>query len=242
MKSHSLTYAPEKLIKDLFQEHQGLKSLMDEQLKDVFEGVVIFSRSWAVEVGLSENQGIICDVLLVAKGRPPILYTVCKHISEDLFHYSRRTAWRLKEKLVNTGGYTHKLCVIPKLLTLPPSYNYGEEWDLNVQKLYPQNYGLINSVNLKNLLHSLIIVLLNFKSFLSDSVGFEFLNLLTIEQYQLLSENLHKTKKLYVYGLPGTGKTVVALKVIEKIRNMFKCKQQEVLYICENKPLKDFVR
>uniref|UniRef100_A0A669PB96 Schlafen family member 13 n=1 Tax=Phasianus colchicus TaxID=9054 RepID=A0A669PB96_PHACC len=242
VKSHSLTYAPEKLIKDLFQEHQGLKSLMDEQLKDVFEGVVIFSRSWAVEVGLSENQGIICDVLLVAKGRPPILYTVCKHISEDLFHYSRRTAWRLKEKLVNTGGYTHKLCVIPKLLTLPPSYNYGEEWDLNVQKLYPQNYGLINSVNLKNLLHSLIIVLLNFKSFLSDSVGFEFLNLLTIEQYQLLSENLHKTKKLYVYGLPGTGKTVVALKVIEKIRNMFKCKQQEVLYICENKPLKDFVR
>ncbi|POI22364.1 hypothetical protein CIB84_013889 [Bambusicola thoracicus] len=242
VKAHSLIYTPEKLIKDLFQEHQGLKSLMDEQLKDVSEGAVIFSRSWAVEVGLSENQGIICDVLLVAKGRPPILYTVCKHISEDLFHYSRRTAWRLKEKLVNTGGYTHKLCVIPKLLTLPPSFNYGEIWDLNVQKLYPQNYGLINSINLKNFLHSLIIVLLNFKSFLSDSVGFEFLNLLTVEQYQLLSENLHKTKKLYVYGLPGTGKTVVALKVIEKIRNMFKCEQQEVLYICENQPLRDFVR
>uniref|UniRef100_A0A803YAQ3 Schlafen family member 13 n=1 Tax=Meleagris gallopavo TaxID=9103 RepID=A0A803YAQ3_MELGA len=242
VKSHSLIYTPEKLIKDLFQEHQGLKSLMDEQLKDVFEGVVIFSRSWAVEVGLSENQGIICDVLLAAKGRPPILYTVCKHPSEALFHYSRRTAWMLKKKLVNTGGYTHKLCVIPKLLTLPRSFSYGEEWDVNVQKLYPQNYGLINSINLKNLLHSLIIVLLNFRSFLSDSVGFEVLNLLTIEQYQLLSENLHKTKRLYVYGLPGTGKTVVALKVIEKIRNMFKCKQQEVLYICENKPLKDFVR
>uniref|UniRef100_A0A8C9F5R0 Schlafen family member 13 n=1 Tax=Pavo cristatus TaxID=9049 RepID=A0A8C9F5R0_PAVCR len=242
VKSHSLIYTPEKLLEDLFQEHQGLKSLMDEQLKDVSEGVVVFSRSWAVEVGLPENQGIICDALLVAKGRPPILYTVCKHISEDLFHYSRRTAWRLKERLVNTGGYTHKLCVIPKLLTLPPGFNYREEWDLNVQKLYPQNYGLINSVNLRSLLHSLIIVLLNFKSFLSDSVGFEFLNLLTIEQYQLLSENLHKTKKLYVYGLPGTGKTVVALKVIEKIRIMFECQQQEVLYICENQPLRDFVR
>ncbi|XP_042686334.1 schlafen family member 5-like [Centrocercus urophasianus] len=242
VKSHSLIHTPEKLSKDLFQEHPGLKSLMDEQLKDVSERVVIFSRSWAVEVGLSENQDIICDALLVANGRPPILYTVGKHLSEGLFHYSRRTAWRLKEKLVNTGGYTHKFCVIPKLLTLPPSSNYREEWDLNVQKLYPENYTSIDSVSLKNLLHSLIIVLLNFKSFLSDSVGFEILNLLTIEQFQLLSENLHKTKKLYVYGLPGTGKTIVALKLIEKIRNMFKCKQQEVLYICENKPLKDFVR
>ncbi|OXB72061.1 UNVERIFIED_CONTAM: hypothetical protein H355_016482 [Colinus virginianus] len=259
VRPHSLIYTPEKLIKDLFQEHKGLKSLMDEQLKDVSEGVVIFSRSWAVEVGLPENEDILCDVLLVAKGMPPILYTVWKRISSwkpenlvnssckhhhplDSFEYSRRTALKLKEKLVNTGGYTHKLCIIPKLLTLPPCFTCGEEWDLDVQKLYPQNYGLINSVNLKNFLHSLIVVLLNFRSFLSDSVGFEFLNLLTVEQYRLLSENLHKTKKLYVYGLPGTGKTVVALKVIEKLRSMFECNQYEVLYICENQPLRDFVR
>ncbi|OXB57646.1 hypothetical protein ASZ78_007041 [Callipepla squamata] len=259
VRPHSLIYTPEKLIKDLFQEHEGLKSLMDEQLKDVSEGVVIFSRSWAVEVGLPENEDILCDILLVAKGMPPILYTVCKRISSrkpenlvnnsckhhhplDSFEYSRRTALKLKEKLVNTGGYTHKLCIIPKLLTLPPCFTCGEEWDLDVQKLYPQNYGLINGVNLKNFLHSLIVVLLNFRSFLSDSVGFEFLNLLTVEQYRLLSENLHKTKKLYVYGLPGTGKTVVALKVIEKLRSMFKCNQHEVLYICENQPLRDFVR
>ncbi|XP_021271028.1 schlafen family member 13-like isoform X1 [Numida meleagris] len=275
VKSHSLFYTPEKLIKDLFQEHQGLKSLIDEQLKEVSEGVVIFSRSWAVDVGLPEKQDVICDVLLLAKGMPPTLYTVCKPISEDFlyystctpcelenlfttedytheldkhrkslyfFNYSRCTALKLKEKLVNTGGYTHKLCIIPKLLTLSPSFSYGEGLDLNVQKLYPQNYSLINSVNVKNLLRSLILVLLNFKSFLSDTVGFEFLNLLSIEQYRLLSENLHRTKKLYVYGLPGTGKTVVALKVIEKIRNMFQCQQQEVLYICENQPLRDFVR
>ncbi|NXC43415.1 SLN13 protein, partial [Penelope pileata] len=243
VKSHSLIQTPEKLIKDLFQEHQELKRLMEEQLKEVSEGVVIFSRSWAVEVGLPENQDIICDALLIAKGMPPILYTVCKHhISEDLFNYSRCTAWKLKEKLVNTGGYIHKLCIIPKLLTLHPRFNCGEEWDLNIQKMYPQNYSRINTDNLKILLRSLTVALLNFKSFLSDRVGSEFLNLLTVKQYQLLSENLHKTKKLYVYGLPGTGKTVVALKVIEKIRSMFKCKEQEVLYVCENQPLRDFVR
>ncbi|KAF1466434.1 Schlafen family member 13, partial [Megadyptes antipodes antipodes] len=243
VRSHSIIYTPEKLCEDLLQEHPGLDILMKNQLKQLSEGVLIFSRSWAVEVGLPENQDIICDVLLIAKGRPPILYTICKHpISEDLFEYSRRIAWRLKKKLVNTGGYIHKLCVIPKLLTLPPKINCGEEWDLNIQEMYPQNYSLINSNNLKALLHALTVALLTFKSFLSDHVGSEFLNLLTIKQYQLLSENLHKTRKLYVYGLPGTGKTVVALKIIEKITTMLKCRKEEVLYVCENQPLRDFVR
>ncbi|NXH67105.1 SLN13 protein, partial [Hydrobates tethys] len=243
VKSHSIIYTPEKLSEDLLQEHPGLDILMENQLKPLSEGILIFSRSWAVEVGLPENQDIICDVLLIAKYRPPILYTICKrHISKDLFEYSRRIAWRLKEKLVNTGGYIHKLCVIPKLLTLPPQINCGKEWDLNIQEMYPQNYSLINSENLKALLHALTVALLTFKSFLSDRVGSEFLNLLTIKQYQLLSENLHKTKKLYVYGLPGTGKTIVALKIIEKIRTMLQCTQEEVLYVCENQPLRDFVR
>ncbi|NXV97608.1 SLN13 protein, partial [Calonectris borealis] len=242
-RSHSIIYTPEKLSKDLLQEHPGLDILMENQLKQLSEGVLIFSRSWAVEVGLPENQDIICDVLLIAKFRPPILYTICKqHISKDLFEYSRRIAWRLKEKLVNTGGYIHKLCVIPKLLTLPPQINCGKEWDLNIQEMYPQNYSLINSGNLKALLRALTVALLTFKSFLSDRVGSEFLNLLTIKQYQLLSENLHKTKQLYVYGLPGTGKTIVALKIIEKIRIMQQCTKEEVLYVCENQPLRDFVR
>ncbi|NXV18769.1 SLN13 protein, partial [Cepphus grylle] len=243
VESHRIIYTPEKLSEDLLQEHPGLDILMEDQLKQLSEGVLIFSRSWAVEVGLPENQDIICDILLIAEDRPPILYTICKHhTSLGLFEYSRRIAWRLKEKLVNTGGYIHKLCVIPKLLILPPKINCGKEWDLNIQELYPQNYSLIKSDNLKALLRALTVVLLGFKSFLSDRVGSEFLNLLTIKQYQLLSENLHKTKKLYVYGLPGTGKTIVALKIIEKIRNMLQCKQEEVLYVCENKPLRDFVR
>ncbi|NXK47774.1 SLN13 protein, partial [Chauna torquata] len=243
VKSGEITYTPEKLMEDLLQEHPELNSLMQEQLKQVSEGVVIFSRSWAVKVGLPENRDIICDVLLLAKDKPPILYTVCKHhISKDLFDYSRGTACELKKKLVNTGGYIHKLCIIPKLLTLHPRFNCGEEWDLNIQDMYPPNYSLINRDNWKALLRSLTVALLTFKSFLSDRVGSEVLNLLTMKQYQLLSENLHKTKKLYVYGLPGTGKTIVALKIIEKIRSMFQCSQQDVLYICENQPLRDFVR
>nr|XP_009684164.1 PREDICTED: schlafen family member 13-like [Struthio camelus australis]XP_009684165.1 PREDICTED: schlafen family member 13-like [Struthio camelus australis] len=243
VKSHNITYTPEKLREDLFQEYPGLANLLEEQLKELSAGVLIFSRSWAVEVGLPDNQFVICDVLLIAKGRPPTLYTVCKSpITRFLFDYSRLTAWRLKQKLVNTGGYIHKLCIIPKLLSLLPDINCGKEWDLNIQEMYPQNYSVINSDNLNAFLCALTVALLSFQSFLSDHLGSEFFNLLTVKQYQLLSENLHKTKKLFVHGLPGTGKTVVALKIIEKIRTMFQCEKEEVLYICENQPLRDFVR
>lgn len=243
MELHKRIHTPKKLREDLLREHPGLDNLMQNQVKQLSERVLVFSRSWAVEVGLPEKRDIICDVLLIAKGRPPILYTICEHPpSKDLFENSRRVAQRLKEKLVNTGGYIHKLCVIPKLLTLTPKMNCGKEWDLNVQEMYPQNYSLINSDNLKPLLRALTVALLTFKSFLSDHVGFEFLNLLTIQQYQLLSENLDKAKKLYIYGLPGTGKTIVALQIIEKIRNKLCCPPEEVLYICENQPLRDFVQ
>ncbi|XP_068021491.1 schlafen family member 11-like isoform X2 [Melanerpes formicivorus] len=238
----SITYTPEKLREDLFQEHPGLDTLIESQLQPLSEGVLIFSRSWAVDVGLPANRLIICDVLQVAKDRPPILYTVCQQISEALVGYSRSTARRLKEKLVNTGGYIHKLCVIPKLLTLPAQGSCGEEWDQNIEQKYPPGYSLVSSDNLRDLLHALTVALLTFKSFLSDRVGSEFLNLLTLRQYQVLSENLHRTKKLYVYGLPGTGKTLLALKIMQKIRLMLHCSRMEVLYICETKGLRDFVR
>ncbi|NWR64025.1 SLN13 protein, partial [Bucorvus abyssinicus] len=238
-----IIYTPEKLCEDLCQEHAGLDILIKNQLNQLSEGVLMFSRSWAVDVGLPENPDVICDALLIAKGRPPILYTISKHpVSEELFEYSRQIAWRLKEKLVNTGGYIHKLCVIPQLLMLPPQTDRGTAWDLNIQEMYPRNYSLIHSGNLAALLRALTVALLTFRSFLSDHVGSEFLNLLTIKQYQLLSENLRKTKRLFVYGLPGTGKTIVALKIIEKIKLMLQCTPQEVLYVCENQPLRDFVR
>ncbi|NXO03987.1 SLFN9 protein, partial [Rhinopomastus cyanomelas] len=241
--SHSIIYTPEKLSKDLLQEHPGLDILMKNQLNQHSEGVLMFSRSWAVEVGLAENQNIICDALLIAEGRPPTLYTVCEHlISEELFHYSRCVALRLKEKLVNTGGYIQKLCVIPKLLTLSAPINCANGNDLDIQAMYPQGYSVVHCGNMKALLRAITVALLSFKSFFSEQVGYEFLNLLTYKQYQLLSENLHKTKKLYVYGLPGTGKTIVALNIIKKIKAMLQCSDEEVLYVCENQPLRDFVR
>ncbi|NXT53247.1 SLFN8 protein, partial [Pluvianellus socialis] len=106
--------------------------------------------------------------------------------------------------------------------------------------LYPEDY-ILTSRNVTAFLHALVIVVLHFKSYLSDYLGCEILNLLTLKQYELLSKNPRKVKEQFVLGLPGTGKTIVALKIIERIRNTFHCSAEEILYICENQPLKQFV-
>ena len=99
-----------------------------------------------------------------------------------------------------------------------------------------------NIQEMQGLLQALVIVLLNFRSFLSDQLGCEILNLLTAQQYEILSKSLRKTRELFVHGLPGSGKTIIAMKIMEKIRNTFHCETDRILYICENQPLRDFIQ
>ncbi|NWV13634.1 SLN11 protein, partial [Ptilonorhynchus violaceus] len=106
--------------------------------------------------------------------------------------------------------------------------------------LYPEDY-ILTSRDIPAFLQALVIVVLCFKSYLSDSLGCEIFNLLTLKQYEVLSKNLHKVRKQFVLGLPGSGKTIVALKIIERIKNSFRCSAKEILYICENQLLRDFV-
>ncbi|XP_065274590.1 schlafen family member 11-like [Emys orbicularis] len=239
MYSNRITYTPEILTKGLFSEYPGLENLMNKQMED-FQGLLIFSRSWAFDVGLQKDQHVVCDALLIATGKHPTLYTVTeKDCSVNMFEYARQTARALKQKLVNVGGYTQRVCVIPHLLQL--GTNEEGNTELGLQVKYPASYN-VSQKDITKLLNSLVIILLGFRSFLSDSLGCEFFNLLTVKQYEILSKDLHKCRKLFIYGLPGTGKTIVALKIIEKIRHMFCCHSDEILYICENQPLKEFVR
>uniref|UniRef100_A0A8B9M3X2 SLN11 protein n=1 Tax=Accipiter nisus TaxID=211598 RepID=A0A8B9M3X2_9AVES len=152
----------------------------------------------------------------------------------------RKTAYALKQKLVNDGGYASKVCVIPQILHLNGTENQMEVAEDDIFHLYPENYTL-TSRDIPAFLRALVIVVLCFKFYLSDHLGCEFFNLLTLKQYELLSKNLHKAKDQCVLGVPGTGKTIVALKIIERIRNIFHCSTKEILYICENQALKKFV-
>ncbi|XP_055983798.1 schlafen family member 13 [Sorex fumeus] len=236
-----LQYTPEPLWKELCSEHEGLQELMNNQIFPLSQGVLILSRSWAVDLKLQEKQGVLCDALLIAQNSPPILYTILGEQVADGWSYCTQTAFTLKQKLVNMGGYTGKLFVMPKLLLLHPESNAQSLRVLSSVINYPKSYNLEDIQQMEALLQSLVVVLLSFRSFLSDQLGCEFLNLLTVEQYEVLSKNLRKHRELFIHGLPGTGKTIIALNIIEKIRNVFRCEPKNILYVCENKPLRNFV-
>ncbi|VTJ66102.1 Hypothetical predicted protein [Marmota monax] len=240
VSSHRVVYTPESLYQELCSEHKGLRDLIDREMCPVSRGILIFSRSWAVDLGLKENQGVICDALLISQNNTPILYTVFRKWDERFNDDSMKVASSLKQRLVDTGGYTGRVCIVPLFFQLnlvgTPVTPHS-----SVAQIYPESYNLTTIQHMETLLRSLVRVLFGFKSFVSEELGSETWNLLTDQQYELLSKNLHKTRQLFVHGLPGSGKTTVALKVMQKIRNVFHCEPHEILYVCENQPQKKFV-
>ncbi|XP_012642867.2 schlafen family member 13-like [Microcebus murinus] len=239
--SGHLRYTPESLWTELSSEHEGLEELINRHMRPFSQGILIFSRSWAVDLNLHKKEGVICDALLIAQNSPPILYTILGEQEAGGQGYCTRTAFALKQKLVNMGGYTGKVCVMAKVLCLSPQCT-TECLEGAVSPIdYPGSYSLGDTQQVEALLQALVIVLLGFRSLLSDQLGCEVLNLLTAQQYELFSTNLRKNRELFVYGLPGSGKTIMAMKIMEKIRNVFLCETRRILYICENQPLRNFV-
>uniref|UniRef100_A0A8D2CS76 Schlafen family member 13 n=1 Tax=Sciurus vulgaris TaxID=55149 RepID=A0A8D2CS76_SCIVU len=237
----NVRYTPESLWKELSTQHEGLEALISQQMDPFSRGILILSRSWAVDLKLKGKQEVICDALLIALNSTPILYTVLRDQDAEGQAYCTKTAFTLKQKLVNMGGYTGKVCVIPKVLYLSSKSNAETMQGPDFLVDYPSSYYLTETQQMETLLQALVIVLLGFRSFLSDQLGCEILNLLTVQQYEILSTNLRKSRHWFVHGLPGSGKTIMAMKIMEKIRNMFGCEADRILYICENQPLKNFI-
>nr|XP_023409145.1 protein SLFN14 [Loxodonta africana] len=233
-----LQFKPESLCKKLFSDHKGLEDLMKAQIYPCSQGIVIFSRSWAGDVGLREERNVLCDALLIAVNSPLVLYTILLDTRWiGGLEYAQNTAYQLKQKLETVGGYTGKVCVIPRLMHLPTTLYLPDETPVH----YPQSYRLANKDEMEDLLQALVVVSLCSRSLLSDQLGCEFFNLLIEEQCELLSESLQETRELFIHCFPGTRKTALAIKIMEKIKNLFHCKPKEILYVCENDSLKDFV-
>lgn len=247
--TNEIIVLPVNLYREISNEHPKIIKLLEEMHGS--RGFLMFSRSWAVDIGVPENEHVLCDALLIAFDAYPTLYTIYhdhNHVCNIVKEYSRSVAYRLKQKIVNVGGYTGKVCVIQKLFNLCGESNFlnvegidqDVDWGETLKVEYPDSYRITQTVN--DLQKALVIVLLNFRSLLSDQLGCELFNLLTIKQYKILSMDVRKSRQLFIHGLPGTGKTVMAMKIIEKIKNVYNCGSEQILYVCENQPLRKYIK
>ena len=197
------------------------------------------STSWAVDLNMPRNKAVVCEALLIATGRYPTLFSCVESGSPELWQYACKTALCLKQKLVNLGGYTGRLCVLPRLVDCQTGKLIPNETEDGPP--YPDSYILGHVEELEVLLQSLTIVVLSFTSPLSDTLGCEFLNLLTEEQFSILRV-YGGIKHLFIHGPPGSGKTLIAMEKIRRIQNSEGCEKMDILYLCENVGLRDFIR
>ncbi|XP_048221837.1 protein SLFN14-like [Perognathus longimembris pacificus] len=233
-----IRFQPESLCQKLFSDHEGLEQFMRTQIYPYSRGVVIFSRSWASDIGLRKEENVLCDALLIAVNSPLVLYTIIKDPSwMGGLQYAKDTALQLKQKLQTDGGYTGKVCVIPRLSSLTSWPGEPCEFPM----YYPQSYKLASGEEVEDVLQALVVISFSSTSLLSDRLGYEFFNLLVAEQCELLSHSLQESRELFIHCFPGTRKTALAMKIMGKIKDFFHCKPKEILYVCESDSLKDLV-
>lgn len=110
--------------------------------------------------------------------------------------------------------------------------------------LYPKRYDMgCTPEKLNKILEALVIVLAKVPSTLSSSLGVSVLNLLTVKQFQLVHEEIDEHRELWVKGPARTGKTVVAIELMRELqRRDERLIEDEILYVCENKGLRQQVR
>ncbi|ERE67492.1 schlafen family member 14-like protein [Cricetulus griseus] len=234
----SLQFQPESLCKKLFSDHNGLEGLLKAQIHPCSHGIVIVSRSWAGDIGLTKEQKVLCDALLVAVNSPLILYTILPDQSwNGGSNYTHNTALQLKQQLQTLGGYSGKVCVIPRQIYLTRRGPRPEQSLV----CYPRSYTLSSKTEVEGVLQALVGVSVCSRSVLSDQLGCEFFKLRVEEQCNSLSQSLQETRELFIHCFPGTRKTALAIKITEKIKDVFHCKPKEILYVCGNDSLRDFV-
>ena len=193
----------------------------------------------------STEDGVICDLLLFNKELGGLhLFTLVNSGSKDQFlPYSHATGKALKESLVMNGGCYEKFYITCHVV---PCSRVGTEpiEKVSPNSRYPKQCHLQSSRGkIFKLLRSLVTVLAQFPSLLSNKEGLTFLNLLTKQQFQLLHEEIDEHRELWIKGAAGTGKTVVAVEFIRELRRRDpNLGYSNILYVCENVGLRDKIK
>ena len=217
------------------------KQVIQKIQKQIANGLLVASPSMLSAVQKEEHRkedGVICDLLLLSEslGRLHLISLVSSESQDQFFSHARATAKAVKKSLVRNGGCYEKFYITCQVvlcrvgtepLEIPfPDSRYPKEYDLrsSAQEL----------VKINKILQSLVTVLALFPSLLSNKQGLKFLNLLTKEQFELLHKEIDEHRELWIQGVAGTGKTVVAIEFIRSLlRRDPSLKPENILYVCE---------
>ena len=169
--------------------------------------------------------------------------TLCDSDTEEQFlSYAQSTAKALKKALVIDGGCHEKFYITSHVVPCRAATVQVGPFFPDLR--YPNDYKLDSArEKLNEILTSMVIVLAQVPSVLSNKQGISFLNLLTKEQFQLLYQEIVRHRELWIKGPAGSGKTLVAAEFIRELhRRDPTLTQENILYVCENKGIKEKMR
>ena len=208
---------------------------------DQNRGLLVVSRSWLRDTGGKSIVGVICDVLVVSRNMGGLhLYTLCGTVDETSQNYSKEAAQAIKRSLDNHGARGQRFYVSFHVVSC---CGRGEVTVPLRDDHFPESYDLISPrEKLNEILKAMVIGLTAVPSTLSSKVGVTILNLLTKEQFQVVYEMIDVTRELWVKGVAGTGKTLVAVEMMKRIRLRENVEGHEILYVCETEGVANQVR
>lgn len=234
--------SPEGVESSLPAEAQAaIRNIQRVCRRDRNRGFLAVSRSWLQDIGGTAIDSIICDVLLVSRNMGGLhLYTLCDKADETSFQYSKEAAQSIKKRLSENGARGQKFYVSSHVL---PCRAGREVKFPSPDDRYPKSYDLLSlKEKLNEILKAMVVTLAAVPSTLSSKLGVTFFNLLTTEQFRLVHQQIEVNRELWIKGVAGTGKTLVAVEFMRELRRREKLQRNEILYVCENEGIASQVR
>lgn len=205
-------------------------------------GLLVASRSWLGNTGGTPIGGVICDLLLISRGMGGLhLFTLCHSAGDETFlQYSRKAAQSIKRNLVENGACGEKFYVSYHVVSCTEAAEIGLALP---DTRYPTSYDLkMPREKLNEVLKAMVIILAAVPSTLSSKLGVSIMNLLTMEQFNLVYQQIEINRELWVKGVAGSGKTLVAVEFMRELLHRENLDVSQILCVCENDGIANKIR
>ena len=198
--------------------------------------VVTMLKSHKGFSSVDSSPEIGADIILMSDTKGVHLITLYKDNEKDLHqveHYSKTMAAQLDKllKACQRKGTCQRYVLVRHIVHESQRFQ-----DINFSN--PQVPVGMRPYRFDYLLDSLAVIMSTI-NFTLQSLS-KVMHILTVDQSKLLWHEFNSHKTLFVHGAAGTGKTIIAMEVAQKLANLYG--PGRVLYLCTNAPLKEEVR